>query len=207
MSEVFGVDVSEYQGVVDWHAVAQSGIAFGICKSTEGTHYAAPHYAANHRGIKAAKMIYGAYHFLTPGVDGAAQARHFLDVVGAMGPGSLPPVLDVEQFRGHDPHGMERTVRAWLETVEAAQGRKPMIYCSPGLWDGNVSGDFGAYPLWVAAYTSRPRPRLPHTGGWTDYVIHQYTDAAHVPGIAGRVDGDRFNGDLAGLKKLAGVKP
>jgi lysozyme len=96
---VQGIDVSHYQGVVDWQQVAQNGMAFAFAKATEGITYVDPQLAANWDGIRVAGLVRGAYHFFEPNDDAAQQAQHFLSTV-QLQPGDLPPVLDVETTGG-----------------------------------------------------------------------------------------------------------
>src|SRR5689334_1580650 len=90
--EVQGIDVSHYQGVIDWNQVAEAGTAFVFIKATEGTSYVDPQFQDNWSGAKAAGLLRGAYHFFQPGEDPQQQAEYFLSVVQTV-PGDLPPVL------------------------------------------------------------------------------------------------------------------
>lgn len=91
-----GINVSHYQGEIGWQQVRAAGIAFAYAKATEGVSYADPRYNANLAGATAVNLPFGAYHFYSPGRDPIVQADHFLNVAH-VGPGSLPPVLDVEK--------------------------------------------------------------------------------------------------------------
>jgi len=192
-----GVDVSDYQGAVDWPAVAGAGVRFAIAKATEGAGFVAETFARNWAGIRTAGLTRGAYHFFRPLVPPEIQAKHFLATV-APGPDDLPPALDVEVRDGVAAPAVIRRMRQWLYAVEAATGRTPLIYASAGFLDGlgDLRG-FSKYPLWIADYGGSA-PVIPR--GWRTYTLWQHTSSGTVRGIEGPVDLDVFNGspeDLA----------
>jgi GH25 family lysozyme M1 (1,4-beta-N-acetylmuramidase) len=91
-----GVDVSVYDGTVDWSQVKSSGRAFGIAKATEGTSIVDAQFSKNWAAMKSAGVVRSAYHFFHCDSDPATQASFFLGVMGALQPGDLPPSLDFE---------------------------------------------------------------------------------------------------------------
>src|SRR3982751_4147087 len=93
---VRGIDVSHYQGTINWPQVAGGDVVFCFVKATEGINVVDPFFAKNWAGSAAAGLTRGAYHFGRPGSDAQAQARQFFKTVGALGPNDLPPVLDIE---------------------------------------------------------------------------------------------------------------
>lgn len=184
-----GIDVSHWQGTVDWQRVAGHGISFAFIKATEGGDYTDPAFAANWAGAAPAGVARGAYHFYRPQTDAAAQAEHFLRTV-QLRAGDLPPVLDVEVTDGRSASAIAAGVRTWLETVERATGRRPIVYTRASFWSAQM-GDFGAYPLWVAHY-SAASPNIP--AGWSGWTFWQHSDAGRVAGISGDVDLNWFAG-------------
>src|SRR5437899_3151687 len=86
-----GIDVSHWDGTVDWAQVAGSGRAWAIAKATEGVTFLDPAFAANWAGMKAAGLVRGAYHFFRPAHGGVEQADWYLSKVGAFAAGDLPP--------------------------------------------------------------------------------------------------------------------
>ena len=202
-----GIDVSSYQGTINWGQVAGSGIAWAYAKATEGTGFQDRTFPGNWSGMKAAGVRRGAYHFFHPGIDGAAQANYFLNYVGPIGAGDLPPMLDWEVSDGVSGATASANARAFIDTVTARTGKVTVIYTSPGLWNGFGASGFGAQPLWVANYfncycNTGVCPNTP--SGWSSWVMWQYSDRAAIPGISGGVDKDEFNGDLAALDAFAG---
>jgi lysozyme len=144
-----GIDVSSYQGNIDWAGVKKAGYAFAFIKASEGVGLTDRHFTANWRESRAEGLITAAYHFYRPGEDPTVQARHFL-AVAPLAAGDLPPICDVEKAGASIPARYGKDLRTWLSVVEAATGLKPIVYTSPGLWNHLVSGDFSAWPLWVA---------------------------------------------------------
>ncbi len=212
-AEVLGIDVSHYNGVVDWKAVAAAGAKFAYAKATEGANTVDTKFAANWVGIKQAGLLRGAYHFFHPAKPVQAQAERFLSAVAELTPGDLPPMLDLEETSAQKdewpgiPKG-ERVALAleWLDRVAQALGRKPIVYTRKGF----VTAMFGQpgrlteHPLWVAHYTkTAPAPRIPP--GWDKWTLWQYTGSGTFAGVKGQVDINRFNGTALELAALAGV--
>jgi lysozyme len=197
-SDVQGIDVSHYQGTVDWQQVAQAGKAFAFAKATEGTTFVDPQFAANWSGIQAAGLVRGAYHFFEPNDDATQQAQLFLATV-QLAPGDLAPVLDVETTGGVSDSQLWSGVATWLGLVGEATGLPPILYTAPGFWDSNAPDlALTQYPLWLADYAVQPT--LPN--GWTSWLFWQYTQSGSVAGVTGAVDLDVFSGTMLDLQEL-----
>ncbi len=202
-----GVDVSTYQGSIDWSAVAGAGIRWAYAKATESTDWQDPTFHGNWSGMQAHGIARGAYHFFHPGVSGKAQADYYLAFVGSLS-GSLPPMLDWEVTDNVSGGTAAANARAFIAEIAAKTGRQTVIYTSPGLWDGFGAGDFGSDPLWVADWTyctSGCCPIMP--SGWGGWVYWQWSDKGTIAGIPATVDLDVFNGDLASLQGLSDRPP
>jgi lysozyme len=184
-SYLSGIDVSHYQGEVDWPAVAASGVRFAFVKATDGVEDVDPRFRQNWAGAKAAAIPRSAYHFFRASLDAKRQAEHFLGVV-TMDALAMPPALDVEVTDGLNPSALQEGIGTWLETVHVALGCRPIVYTDPSFWHKSVAADFSSYPLWLACYATEPE--VPAT--WRAWTFWQHTDAGEVPGIAGRVDLD-----------------
>lgn len=189
-----GIDVSHWQGAIDWRAVEAGGIVFAFAKATEGATHTDPAFAANWAGMGATRIIRGAYHYFRPKTDAAEQAAHFLRTVRP-GASDLPPALDVEVTDGVDRAALVRGVLAWLDAVEQGTGKRPIVYTYQSFYDTYLSGSLAGYPLWIARYG----PDAPSLSGW---AFWQYSDAGSVPGVPAAVDLDRFNGSEAGLRNF-----
>ncbi|MGW0631378.1 GH25 family lysozyme [Streptomyces sp. NPDC002758] len=202
-----GLDVSGYQGSVNWATVKSNGAAFAYVKATEGTTYTSPSFSQQYDGAYNAGLIRGAYHFALPGnSSGVAQADWFVSHGGGWSADgkTLPPALDIE----YNPYGatcyglsqsaMVSWIRAFSDEVRAKTGRYPTIYTTTDWWTtctGNNSGFGATNPLWIARYSSSPGT-LP--AGWTSQTIWQYADSGVFPG-----DQDTFNGTTSDLQAFA----
>lgn len=203
-SRLAGIDVSHFQGHVDWQAVKAAGCVFAFAKATEGTNVTDPFFAANWVGMKAAGLMRGAYHFYRAAEPAAQQAAHFLSTV-QFEPGDLPPVLDIEVNDGVTGPPLVGGVQTWLDAVEPVAGATPVIYTDTPFWNAHFNNQFGSYPLWVAHYTAAPVPS-PLPVGWSVWTFWQYSQSLHVNGVNGTADHDYFNGPLTQLQALA-VQP
>ncbi|MVN78341.1 hypothetical protein GO988_18580 [Hymenobacter sp. HMF4947] len=193
---VHGIDVSAYQGRIDWAEVARHRVRFAFIKASEGITLRDPRFARNWRGARAAGILSGAYHYFQPNRDGGEQAALFISTV-PLRSGDLPPVLDVEAPKFHDVAELRREVRQWLEQVEAHYQVRPILYSNYAFYRHYLAGHFDDYPLWLAHYEV-DRPALPAER----WIIWQHSDEAYVPGIRGTVDFNVFQGNYAALQAL-----
>jgi MYXO-CTERM domain-containing protein len=198
---VFGIDVSYYQDVIDWNAVAADGVSYAIIRVSHSLQFFDPQFEANLAGARAAGIHAGVYQYFEPGEDPVAQADLLLDSLGPLQPGDLPPMIDVESTGGQSPAAINTAIHAWIDRVESTLGVKPVIYSGYYFWNDNVgSSDFGEYPLMLPWYGVDCPGGV--NVGWDTWTIHQYCDCGSVAGISGAVDVDRFNGSLADLEGL-----
>jgi lysozyme len=204
---VEGIDVSVYQATIDWDTVAGAGIEFVIVRASVAD-AKDDTFDFNWPEARRVGLIRGAYHYFYPNVDAAAQAEVFLSAIGTLEADDLPPALDVEeQGAAPSPDVYAAAVREWLDLVEAATGRMPVIYAGPYFWESTIqAADMADHPMWVAHW-GVTCPLVPDP--WTSWVFHQYDvgDYGTVPGISTRIDRDVFNGDLAALLDFANVTP
>ncbi len=209
---VKGIDVSYYQGTIDWTAVSGAGWRFAITRINDGA-FMDPKFDENWAGIKNAGMIRGAYQYFRPGNDVNEQAQTVVDKVGKLGPGDLPVTIDVEATDGQSPTTIVNKITTWMEIVEAGTGKKPIIYTGKYFWQDNVqSGAFSDYPLWHAQYPNAclPPAMPPPSCGcaniadqWSTWTMWQYTSTGSIPGIGTNVDKNVFMGTEADLIAFA----
>lgn len=156
---VAGIDVSHHQGDVDWPTVAAGGIDFAFIKATEGGDHRDREFATNWAGTAEAGIPRGAYHFFTFCADGGSQAENFLSVVPK--PGELPSVADVEFVGNCETWTSVQTIRGdlqhFLEAVESAHGRRPIIYTTSDGRERILQDRFDAYPLWIRSVFAEPK--------------------------------------------------
>jgi lysozyme len=189
---VEGIDVSWYQKKIDWKEVATSRV-FAFIKATEGTGLVDKSFAVNWAGAKAAGLLRGAYHFFHPGVDPIEQADFFLSKVVTC---ELPPVLDVEAMDNVASAKLIQGVSRWVEHVTASL-RRPLIYASPLFWQKLPAANIEQKAdLWIAEWEIQTPDKM---GNWPGWSFWQYTSRGAVPGIAGSVDLNRFNGSIDDL--------
>jgi GH25 family lysozyme M1 (1,4-beta-N-acetylmuramidase) len=192
-----GIDISHWQGTIDWAKVKGSGRTFVFAKATEGIGFEDSNYDANKAGAMAQGMMFGAYHFARPGSnDPVAEADWFVDTA-KLQHGMLLPVLDLEITGGLGTTALTSWVKAWLQRVDQRIGAKPMIYTSPSFWrnamgDSRWFADNGYAMLWVAHW-GVTSPSVPATNwGGRSWTFWQYSSDGTVPGISGRVDLDVY---------------
>lgn len=189
-NKLAGIDVSKWQGTVNWKSVQQAGIAFAFARATYGATEVDSCFSENWQGMQEADIIRGAYHFFLAADDPTDQADFFIRTVGSLAPDDLPPVIDVEAGSGTNSD-LAASVQTWLTTVEQGLGRRPIIYTAPSFWNESLTSGFGSYPLWVAEYgVTSPKA----VNGWTNWTFWQYSSTGVVTGVNGAVDLDDFNG-------------
>ncbi|MBO0728895.1 MAG: lysozyme [Acidimicrobiaceae bacterium] len=202
-----GLDVSSYQGNVNWTAVKNAGAKFVYIKATEGTYYTNPFFTQQYNGSYRHHIIRGAYHFANPSNSGGArQADYFVNHGGGWSADgrTLPGALDIEynpygsECYGKSQSGMAGWIAAFVNEYHKRTKAWPVIYSTRDWWT-TCTGNSGAFtsrdPLWIASYNSTAGA-LP--GGWPFYTFWQYADSGKFPG-----DQDLFNGSLTRLHVLA----
>jgi MYXO-CTERM domain-containing protein len=227
---VEGLDVSAGQGTIDWNAVKASGRQFAFIKATQGNYYTSPDWNGQWSGAKAAGVLRSAYHFFDPTVDGLTQAKYFLNVVGTLGPGDLPPMLDIEcptssnqaatQPDCEYPAGtgypansgwapaatMNQRIADWLNYVQQQTGKLPIIY-SYNYWFNDSGADttpLHKYPLDISWPSTGTCFTVGLGNDFTTAAYWQWSTSGSCPGVNGIVDLDRFLGTIDQLKQLAG---
>nr|WP_243207972.1 GH25 family lysozyme [Pseudoflavonifractor hominis] len=181
--QVFGVDVSTYQGEVDWTSLAGQGVDFAFIKATEGSGLKDVRFAENWSGSQAAGIRPGAYHFFSYDSPGETQAQNFIETVPVT-PGSLPPVVDIEFYGSYldepaDAAATKAILDPLLEVLEEHYGVKPILYATYRSYQLYLSGrEYQDYPLWISSPLVAP---LLH-----DWDFWQYSHAARLEGYQGR---------------------
>lgn len=229
MTSVFGIDISGWVASPDWGAVSNQGVKFVFVKASENT-FADAKFSQHWQGSKSVGMLRGAYHFFHPEANNSAQqANTFIQTVGA-DKGELPPVLDLEQVyvNGNPismPSGaaMLALIKQWLDPIESAFGRKPMIYASAFFLNqqGINAAWLNNYPLWVAQYPYAPGTNVEYTSastmptptsgmpqqpaGFLPWTFWQYSSKGQLTGFppSQLLDFNYFNGSLNDLTAFA----
>lgn len=198
---VQGIDISHYQGTVDWdklHNALIDGnpIRFVIIKSTEGNSLLDNNFNDNFYNASEYGFIRGAYHYFVPDVDAKSQADFFLKQVH-LEEGDLPPVLDFEKTGNLTPKQVEKAALTWLDEVEKHYHVKPILYTYYKFKLKYFSSEkFDEYPYWIAHYYV---DTLKYQGAWKFW---QHTDYGKVDGIKTYVDLNVYNGSMYDLEKF-----
>jgi lysozyme len=196
--KAIGLDVSEYQGEIDWDLVEdfenEYPIEFVFIRATAGNDREDQQFDENWLAAKNRKMIRGAYHYYRPNENSLEQAKLFIKTV-QLRKGDLPPVLDIEKLpKGQSLDSLKVGLRRWLNIVEAHYKVKPIIYTGEKYYDDFLKEDFSDYLFWIANYNFY-REKI--EGDW---LFWQFTEKASVSGIKGNVDVNIFNGDVEQLR-------
>lgn len=200
---------------MQWPTEVAAGSLFVYVKATEGTTYVNQHFSADYAAARAARRYVGAYAYARPDSgDPAGQAEFFLRHAKFVRDAqTLVPFVDLEwpypgvktgRCYGLKPDQMQAWIHAFVGRIEAAIGRRPMIYTNSNWWNLCTGNDpsFGDYPLDIANYTKGP-PKLP--AGWTTFTLWQY--APGNPEKPHSHDRDIVNGGMAGIQTLVWPAP
>ena len=178
---VRGVDVSNYQGDIQWDILTQQDVGFAFIKATEGSSFVDMSFEKNWAYAIDSGVLTGAYHFFSYDSSGAAQAENFINIVPKI-KGTLPPVIDVEFYGDKEANlppydQVYAELSSMLDILEEYYGVKPIIYTTQKAYNLYISEEFNAYPLWIRNILFKPSQE------WTFW---QYSNR-------GRLDG--YNGD------------
>jgi WD40 repeat protein len=207
VSFALGIDVSRFQGTIDWAAVKDAGISFAFIKATQAVGRLDANFTQNWQAAKAAGLIRGTYSYYDPTQDPKRQAAAFARTF-QLELDDLPPVLDVENSGDLTNAELVKSLEIWVTELERQTGRRPIIYSTLSflskLRDRHLQYPawISNYPLWIAQYTtSAQRPAVPK--GWpADWTFWQFTDRYRVNGIGSTVDLNRFNGSIDDLHRF-----
>lgn len=199
-----GVDVSHWDGTVDFSAVKAGGHGdFAIIKVSDGTNYTDPQWQTLTAGAIHAGVPFGFYHYFHPGSDtyGAAQAEYFASKISNLDY-DVVPAVDVEETDGCSNAQLQSSLRAFIDRFTALTGVKPMIYASTAFINEHIGGGFTDCGLWQAQYASAAG----NVAGWGhNYTVWQYTgDKVYIAGINTTVDLDTANSGVYMPGKLPG---
>lgn len=213
-----GVDVSRFNGLINWSEAQAAGVRFAFVAASRGSGAdcavapescgADPNYDQNYANARAAGVRVGPYHraFVNGSneaellADARAEADLFIASVGTIGRRDLAPALDVETpFEVPGPNGLKKWLRTWVKRVNKGLGAKPLIYTNTTSWSatGNTL-EFAqrGHKLWVANWGVKS-PSVP-AGNWggRGWTVWQFTSSGSIDGISGRVDLNRFKGSF-----------
>lgn len=202
---VHGVDVSRWQGDIDWVKLRSQGANFAYIKATDGGDHLDPRFRENWRGAHEAGLKRGAYHFFYWCRAAADQADWFIRNVPKV-EGALPPVIDVEwnhlsncKKRPSREVVLEK-MRVFMDRLEKHYGQRPVIYTAPDFYRDNLEGAFPDHPFWLRSVAAHPSKVYPGR----KWVFWQYSGSGLSHGVKGRIDLNVFNGDEAAWRRWLG---
>lgn len=204
MANTPGIDVSRYQGEIDWKKVASAGYRFAVIRATIGDYYTDPRFYTNWSEARSAGLLVSAYHVVVATNYAKKQIDRFASVLGSR-KADFPLVLDIERDDGVSKAANTACIQDCIREIVDFDSRKPIIYTAYYYWKDHVlaSSDWGKYDLWVATYGDKPM--LPP--GWTDWKFWQYSSNGKVPGSSASTDVNWFQGSYNDLVAYAGTTP
>jgi lysozyme len=197
--KVFGIDVSEYQGEIDWDeadSIENFKIGFVFVRATCGIDKVDFNFKENWKQVRSKKIIRGAYHYYRPNENSIAQAKFFVKAV-KLSKGDLPPILDIEQLpENQSIDSLKVGLHRWLDYVDAHYKVKPIIYTGESYYKDFLKDEFSEYTFWVANYNF-----------WVesikdDWLFWQFSEKGIVNGINENVDINIYNGSPKMLQYL-----
>lgn len=193
-----GIDIYHGDCISDINKVLSSGIQFIILKAWE--YSADPSFLSRWAALAKHSVIRGAYDFFHPETDPLRQAQKFINLVGPLQDGDLPCILDWERASGESTEVDKDRAIVWLNFVERATGKVPIIYGGNVIKEENLDSRFVKYPLWVAEYgITCPKVGEPWASADIPWKFWQGSESGNVPGMRGHCDLDVFNGSRADL--------
>ena len=199
-NKIFGIDVSHYQGKIDWKKATKIQdsfpITFVFIRATAGSVKTDRKFKRNWKHAKKQHIVRGAYHYYRPNENSILQANNFINTV-KLKKGDLPPVLDIEDIpRIQSMDKLKKGLKKWLQKVEKHYGMKPIIYSGESFYNKHLYNDFSEYTCWVANYNFY----VENIDG--DWHFWQFTDKGSENGIKEFVDVNVYSGTKDDLLKL-----
>lgn len=196
----FGLDVSQYQGEINWAEIDSVEKSFKLdyvlIRATAGADKVDSEFKDNWKSSQKKQLIRGAYHYYRPDENSIQQASNFIKTV-SLQKGDLPPVLDIEQLPNDQSiEDLKKGLRRWLEKVDAHYKVKPIIYSGEKYYENFLKEEFKGYTFWIANYNFFVEEIKP------DWTFWQFTEKATINGINEKVDLNIYNGTPKMLQYL-----
>lgn len=193
---VRGVDVSSYQGEIDWTVLSKQDIQFAYIKATEGSSYVDPCFSRNYSDAKKTSLRIGAYHFFSFDSAGKTQAENFIANV-PKSEDMLPPVVDVEFYADKEKNPPETAdvineLCSFMEELEDYYGKTPVIYTTHKVYNRYIEGILDDFDIWIRSVYCHP-----YLMGYTDWTFWQYSNRMQLDGYKGEekyIDMNVFSG-------------
>lgn len=181
---VKGIDVSSYQGEIDWETLASENISFVFIKATEGSSFADECFGYNFEEAQKTNLAVGAYHFFSYDSEGGTQAENFIKTVQPF-EGMLPPVIDLEFYGDKEKNPPDREyvdvqLNEMLDALEEYYGQKPIIYATEKSYELYLSGGYEEYDIWIRNVITKPK-----LSDGREWKFWQYTNRDRLSGYSG----------------------
>ena len=196
--EIRGVDVSEYQGEIDWKTLSSQDIDFAFIKATEGSSYKDPYFTKNYEQLNKTNLLVGAYHFFSFDSSGEVQAKNYIETIGIVEEDKIIlPIVDFEFYGDKEKNlpnkeDAQKELQELLNKMEEEYKIKPLIYATKKAYDIYIKDNFTDYDIWIRNILTEPS--LEENRKWTFW---QYTGRARLKGYNGKenfIDLNVFNG-------------
>lgn len=187
-----GIDISHWQGNVDFRKVKMDGIKIVYIKATEGTNFIDNNLNKFYEGAKGQGLNIGFYHYFKPSLDPKEQARHFSKVIENK-LYNCRLALDIEVTEGYSKEEITTKAIAFLEEIKRLTGTDVVIYTYTSFANRSLTSKLATYPLWIAHYNVNA-PGLNKI--WNHWIGFQYTDLGMISGINGRCNLDEFTNEI-----------
>lgn len=179
---VRGVDVSHYQGDIDWQTLSGSKLDFAYIKATEGSSFRDKRFKENWEAAAAAPLKSGAYHFFSFDSGGDTQAENFINSVPKEA-GRLTPVVDVEYYADKrqnppDKAAVTQELSVMLSRLEEHYGTRPVLYTTEEVWERYLEHEYETYDIWIRNVISKPEKDM-------DWTFWQYSNRGKLKGYRG----------------------
>ena len=183
-----GIDVSNWQGNINFAAVKNSGIQVVYMKASEGNYYRDTYLDQNYSNAKAQGLKVGFYHFFRSNVDSAAQAQYFVNCIQGK-ESDCRLAIDIETTEGYGRDAISSKCVTFLEEVKRLTGKDVVVYTYTNFINNYLNSSLSVYPLWVAHYgVDTPGDNCV----WNSWVGFQYASDGQVPGVSGNCDMDEY---------------
>ena len=194
---VRGVDVSHYQGNIEWDQLYEQGITFAFIKATEGSGTVDECFDANWLNARAAGIAVGGYHFFSFDSPGSSQAENFCNIVPAADD-ALPPVIDLEYYRSDtqpETEAVRRELSTMLNTLQKRYGKQPIIYTTRSYWEKYLKGTELKYTLWIRSVYKAPSSD--YDPQWTFWQYNPHGVLKGFEGTESRIDLNVYRGTVS----------
>lgn len=203
-----GVDISRYQGDVDFDTLYNQNINFAFIKATEGVDYIDPNFLKNWENGKNSNVKIGAYHFYRFEYSGKEQGENFIKNV-TLKKEDLPPVIDLEYYGEYvdnpaPSEEVKKNLHDMIDIFYNEYNKRPIIYCNRFVYDKYISGEFPDIDIWFR-YVHKDR-LVPELSDGREWTFWQFDDEGQLEGYGGSgaskyIDLNYFNGSLRELER------